>query len=266
MGNWLTGPWWGKFIGGLLGLAIKGPLGAAIGVLVGHQFDLGLHDRASKTAGQAHRTISHAQKQLFFYTTFAVMGHIAKSDGRVSEQEIEAASLVMKSWDLNEQQIELAIKHFNEGKRADFPLAIVLGSFRQAVAAHRPTLLTFVTAQMRVMMADHQIHPATRQRTWDVCRVLGVSRVEMASIEASLRGRQSAGTTTSLAGAYLQLGLTDQVSDLEVKTAYRRMMNRYHPDKLIADTVTPDDRQDAKVELEQCRNAYETIKAARGMR
>ena len=31
----------------------------------------------------------------FFRTTFQVMGHVAKADGRVSEQEIQAARAVM---------------------------------------------------------------------------------------------------------------------------------------------------------------------------
>ncbi|NNF15810.1 MAG: co-chaperone DjlA [Gammaproteobacteria bacterium] len=262
--GWLDGPWWGKLIGAVIGaVAGKGLLGGIVGLIVGHQFDRGLMDRAnSDEHDDEHR---EAPEHQLFYTTFAVMGHIAKSDGRVSEDEIAAASAVMQRWALSPQQINLARRFFNEGKQADFPLAQVLQQFRRAVHDHQ-VLLTFVTAQLQVMLADNQIHPATRQRTWEVCKALGVSRVEMASIEAGLRGRHGARSIGSIQQAYRQLGVHERASDDDIKIAYRRMMNRYHPDKLVTDVLSEDEREQAKESLERCKDAYEVIKSARGLR
>ena len=39
---------------------------------------------------------------------------------------------------------------------------------------------------------------------------------------------------TSLADDYRLLGVADDAADAEIKKAYRRLMNRHHPDKLIA--------------------------------
>src|SRR5665213_340358 len=80
--------WGGKLIGGTLGMLALGPIGAAIGVLVGHQFDSGAS--ASNLLGGAMFGGSDPTQAnlLFFPTTFRVMGHIAKADGRVSEQEL----------------------------------------------------------------------------------------------------------------------------------------------------------------------------------
>jgi len=77
--------WTGKLIGGALG-AFLGPWGIALGALVGHQYDV-----------NAGRIPSLGVGQQFFRSTFLVMGHLAKADGRVSEREISAARGIMTS-------------------------------------------------------------------------------------------------------------------------------------------------------------------------
>ncbi|MFK8031541.1 MAG: co-chaperone DjlA [Gammaproteobacteria bacterium] len=259
MGNFVLGPWWGKAVGAVLGFAVRGFSGALVGVLIGHQFDRGMRDKEDSEGD------TPANSQSLFYATFTVMGHIAKSDGRVSEQEIEAASRVMKAWQLSPGQKRLAIDYFNTGKQVDFPLVQVLKQFREATNNHRPTLLSFVRAQLTIMLADHQIHPATRKRTWAVCQNLGITRVEMAVIEASLRA-QSPGKQTVLDDAYSELELTSDATDKEVKTAYRRWVNRLHPDKLLGEDLTELQREEAKERLARCLDAYEIIKDARNLR
>ncbi len=263
MFKFLQGAWLGKAVGAFLGFAIRGLPGALVGVLIGHQFDRGLADRSGDDEDENERPSNSAS---LFYATFAVMGHIAKSDGRVSEEEIEAASQVMKAWRLNPGQKRRAIEHFGEGKRSDFPLAQVLLQVRRETGNHRPTLLAFVRAQLTIMLADHQIHPATRKRAWQVCQNLGITRVEMAVIEASLRAQSPKGGKNALEAAYAELELDSGASDQDVKRAYRRLVNRLHPDKLLGDDITPAEQQDAKARLARCLDAYEMIKEQRNLR
>lgn len=262
MSAFWQGPWWGKVIGGLIGFAIKGPLAALLGGLLGHQFDRGLRDYSTpddvSQGGQ--------NSELMFFSTFTVMGHLAKADGRVSEQEISAASQVMRAWKLDDAQIKRAIAFFNQGKSSGFKLHDVVSRFRAATRGHHELVLSFVQAQLSVMLADHQIHPATRQQAWEICQMLGVSRVEMASIEASLRGASPVGDVKSLDQAYATLEMDHTASDDELKTAFRRMMNRYHPDKLIGTDVTQAQRDKAVTKLERCKDAWDMIKTARGLR
>ena len=46
------------------------------------------------------------------------MGHLAKADGRVSEDEIAAARRVMRGMKLTPEQTQAAIRLFEQGKRA----------------------------------------------------------------------------------------------------------------------------------------------------
>ncbi len=266
MNHWFRLPVWGKVVGAILGfLVAKTPVGVIIGAILGHQFDRGLRRNGRIDDSDESIHTSGSVQHHVFYTTFAVMGHIAKSDGRVSEDEIKAATRIMQLWALNPQQTRLAIQYFKEGKKKGFPLTQVLLQFAREAGDDRAVLLSFAKAQMRIMMADHQIHPASRQRTWDVCHSLGITRVEMASIETELRGSSHRGGMT-LQLAYQALGVSSSANNDGVKTAYRRMMNRYHPDKLIADSLSAGDLAEARTALDRCREAYDVIKAARGMR
>jgi DnaJ like chaperone protein len=67
--------WWGKVIGGTLGAAVAGPIGALLGAAIGHGFDTGLKglemdaDWRPDTVDQVERS-----KAVFFTSTFLAMG------------------------------------------------------------------------------------------------------------------------------------------------------------------------------------------------
>ena len=83
---------WGKVIGFLCGFMLsKSIFGALLGLWLGHRFDKGLGLNFDDLARQTEET----RQQIFFYTSFAVMGYIAKAKGRVTEHEIQFASAYM---------------------------------------------------------------------------------------------------------------------------------------------------------------------------
>src|SRR6187551_3221772 len=97
----------GKVVGVIVGLLIfRSPWGAIIGLILGHFYDQGASTiRRSGGGGAGVLEIS----ERFFTATFEVMGHVAKSDGRVSEEEIAAARKVMAELRLSGPQIHAAI-------------------------------------------------------------------------------------------------------------------------------------------------------------
>ena len=110
--------WIGKAVGGVLGYAAAGPfrlVGLALGIMLGHQFDKGLISGHAtlRRAGFGSEKI----QQLFFEMTFTLMGHIAKADGRVSEEDIRIARRLMHSMALSPEQVQQAILFFAAGKK-----------------------------------------------------------------------------------------------------------------------------------------------------
>ena len=82
----IPGHWWGKLIGGIIGLMRGGLVGAVLGVFLGHMVD-----RFLSGLGGAHRT-----RDAFFGAMFSTLGHINKADGRVTKAEIAAAEQLMR--------------------------------------------------------------------------------------------------------------------------------------------------------------------------
>ena len=82
-------PWLGKLIDGGLGLLAAGPFEAVAGVLIGHLVDSVY--RVKRFVGGTLKAVQGT----FFETTFTLMGHIAKSDGRISEQEVAVTEQLM---------------------------------------------------------------------------------------------------------------------------------------------------------------------------
>jgi DnaJ like chaperone protein len=267
--------WIGKVAGGLLGGLVLGPLGAALGVLVGHQFD---------EQGTGSEDLSAAQNleqvgERFFRATFQLMGYLAKADGRVSEQEIAAARAVMGELRLNAAQVQQAIACFTTGKQADFDFASELASV-SGICRGRPDLArVFLEIQMRAALAGNNLEGPARQLAGRIAAQLGISMLEFTHIEAVLRIQRGAFRTGRTAGAsgaearhrrldeaYRVLETTSAASDEEVAKAYRRQLQRHHPDKLKANGLPESMLAHAKQRTQQIIEAWELLREQRGIR
>ena len=257
--------WYGKLIGALIGLMIgHGLAGAMVGVFIGHLFDV---ERAEQ-GGLSAQSI----QSLFFRATFQLMGHIAKADGRVSEQEIQAARRVMAQFRLSEADVRRAIELFTEGKSSAFPVNECLQELAGGLAGRMDLRLMFVQIQLQTSLLGAGLNPASRAILSRVCSVLGVSQQQFAQMESMLHMHGQAGHaskssgTSSLSEAYQVLGVNSSATDAEVTKAYRRLMNQNHPDKLVAKGLPESMMQAAQEKTRNIRAAYEVICEERGMK
>lgn len=260
---------WGKFAGGLLGFMFGQWLGAAVGVLVGHQFDIGL-SRQRRGRAQAERDVREVQFA-FFSAVFSTMGRMAKADGRVSEREIAVAREIMGRMQLSDDQVRSAIVLFNEGKAASFDPAPGLRQFQVRSRAYPDLLRTFVEMQLQIALADGEIHAAQRQLLARVGGIFGIGRRELERLELLVRRHGSAQPVQvtpaeRLAQSYRLLGVERAASDADVKRAYRRLMNQHHPDKLASQALSDEQLRVAEERVRQIRAAYDLVRESRGMR
>lgn len=267
--------WVGKIVGAVLGYAAYRIVGALVGAVLGHQFDRGLAGTAAaRGAGRRRERATPAERQrLFFETTFIVMGHVAKVDGRVSEVEIAAARGVMQRMRLDEAETRLAIDLFNQGKRPDCPVDEHVARLRRHCAGEPQLLLMFLEIQVDLALANGAVTPAQRELLARIAGQLGVGRMDLLRLEALLRARRHygpgeapAGGAASLDKAYDTLGVTAAASDAEVKQAYRRLMNEHHPDKQAARGLPESMRALAEERTREILAAWETVRDHRGLR
>jgi DnaJ like chaperone protein len=257
--------WWGKVAGSAFGFMLGGPLGALLGAGLGHQFDKGLKLRLGDD------DLTERTQAAFFTATFAVMGYVSKSDGRVSEAEIAKAREVMDQMRLDDDQRQAAIRLFNAGKAADFDLAATMEQFR--IECHRRMNLVrfFLEIQIMTAMADGRLHDRERSMLLDIAGHLGLSRAYFENILNLASGfdPRSAGagggrsSRDVLKDAYALLGVTPADSDVEIKRAYRRLMNQHHPDKLVARGMPEEMVTLANKKSQDIRRAYEHVRDSR---
>src|SRR5207237_809634 len=163
--------WIGKLTGGLLGAVALGPVGAALGVLLGHQFDEHAAELQARWSGSGDAA---AIGERFFRATFRVMGYLAKADGRVSEQEIGAARAGMDELHLGGPQVRAAL----EGNNLEGPVRPLMGRVATSLGVS-PLELVHVEAVARIrrgaFRADETpANPAARDRALEAAyRVLG---------------------------------------------------------------------------------------------
>ncbi len=225
----------------------------------------------------------------FFAATFEVMGHVAKSDGRVSEAEIAAARKVMAELRLNGAQIHAAIAHFTRGKSQEFDLSNTMQEFAEA-CANRPDLVrVFLEVQVRAALEGVDMQGPARdcdpeggRPARGVTHRAGAHGSGAAHSSRTVQGRRgrrpnrhgngngNAGgqapprSGMQMSAAYQILEVDPKATDEEVSKAYRRQLSKHHPDKLKANGLPESMLEHAKQRTQQIIEAYELIKSARG--
>lgn len=270
---------WGKLIGGFFGLLLAGPFGLLIGVFIGHLFDRGLtrHQGWTLSAGS-----SSLAQQVFFDSTFLVMGHIAKLDGRISEAEIQAARAIMNRLGLTEAMRQQAINMFNKGKQSSFNLEETLKKLAQTCHRNKVLLKLFVEIQTQTALAEHKLTPEKQEVLQKICRYLGFAPLNFSffehlfNFEQAFRqqsGRQQQGRSYSsysqhqlnLKDAYAILGIPETATPADIKKAYRKQMSQHHPDKLLAKGLPEEMIKIATEKTQNIKSAYDRICAAKGI-
>jgi len=264
--------WTGKIVGLLLGLMFGSPLTVFFGFLLGHLYDAGAFAR---WFGLPPRENHHARTQeVFFDSTFSIMGHMAKCDGRVSENEIRIAQHIMQEMNLSAPMKREAMRLFNEGKQPHFDLNTTLQHLRTACWGHPSLLKMFLEIQLKVAFADGQVLSPQKQEALNyIGQHLGLAGFNFFQFKEQYRAEQNyreyryqtrhADPRAHLSDAYQLLGVSASTSDADVKKAYRRLMSQHHPDKLMAKGLPPEMIKMANQKTQQIKQAYEQICAAR---
>lgn len=271
--------YWGKVLGLVLGLLSgAGFWGIVFGLLAGH-----LIDKARSPARQGYFANQQTRQALFFRTTFQVMGHLTKSKGRVTDADIQMASLLMDRMQLDANGRTAAQQAFREGKQSDYPLRDKLRELRSACFGRFDLIRMFLEIQIQAAFADGSLHPNERQVLYVIAEELGISRAQfdqflrmMTSGQQFGGGGQSGGSSQGgFAGAQRGPTLEDACSVLGVKSsddattikrAYRKLMSEHHPDKLVAKGLPPEMMEMAKQKAQEIQGAYDLIKREKGFK
>ncbi|OGV33763.1 MAG: hypothetical protein A3E88_05300 [Legionellales bacterium RIFCSPHIGHO2_12_FULL_35_11] len=281
--------WWGKIIGAFFGFLIAGPIGALFGLLIGNFFDRGLVEHFSKPFWHYYNEKDINTKEVFFQSLFLLLGHIAKTDGRVSETDIKYAKEVMERMGLRSENKKLAQNYFNEGKSKNFNIYDTLNELQKAIGKKPNLIRLFIETQFQYIrktgpnfakidilnniLSSMRLAPLHQQGnfgdgfSWYETRQQKQQRYDNSQSSQNSSRRQTYNSWQSssyIDDCYKILGVNPEASQAEVKRAYRKKISLNHPDKLIAKKASEAEIKTANLKTTQIRKAYEDIKIRKG--
>lgn len=263
----------GKLIGFLLGLfAVKSPWGGLLGALLGHI----VWDSPRNAAA------AQARRELFLEYTCQALAKIAKADGVISREEINAVEAVFDSLGLTAQARRRAIGVFRRSRVSPLSVLEITDAFAEdfddahSRNAYMIILCRIASADGGVSAAELEILEAVAIRlgldigdfVYTRRRGGGYSRAEESAEGFGSRGASSGGNfgaeySTGLERAYAALGVSPDYTDAEIKRVYRDKCKALHPDVMRSKGLDEIALKALEQEFSRINDAYSLIKKHR---
>lgn len=241
---------------------------------------------AAEDAAKEPLPAGGATQRAVIRALFAAMGRLAKLDGRVSEQEIAFATSVMDQLGLDAAARQQAIDCFYLGKLDQTDVMLLLHDLLPAIGRGSVLARQLLKTLCGLGYSKGFIRLKERLLLRDIAEQLGFDKAQLLTICTEVQVGQSAtyqeGPTADFPGsgecaqfagrrpgklgqAYGILQLPPDANDGEIRLAYRRMLTRYHPDKLASRANSSEALRQAQDKFHAVRQAYETISGFRKM-
>jgi len=239
---------WGKIIGGVGGLMIGGPIGALIGAVAGHAVD-----KARSNSGEPEDT---TKSVAFTIATIALGAKMAKADGVVTRDEVEAFKRVFRVAPEDVKDVSRVFDQARKDSRGFEPYARqIAGMF-----ADNPAVLEeLMYCLTLIARADGVMHPEEVKYLRAVADIFGLDDHAFERIT-----EVSGDLDTS--DPYKILGVSRDMTNDEIKSAYRALVRENHPDKLIADGLPKELIDMATEKLAAINDGYDKVSAERGIK
>lgn len=229
------------FIGALIGYMVLRFPGALIGYFIGRML-----------GGTTVKTFYRSNKSAplnFGLNLITLASAVIKADGKVEQKELDyVRQFFIRNY--GQARAQDLFKQFNqEINKANVDLRRICQEFSQYTSyATREQIIYFL---IDLAKADGYITDSEIQKLSEISGYLRIQNWQ----------RLRALFEESSDQAYKVLGVSKDVEVAEIKKAYRDMVKKYHPDKVITDDAAL--KAGAEEKFRQVQKAYETIQKER---
>jgi DnaJ like chaperone protein len=218
---------------------VGGPVGALVGAVAGHFF----LDRESNPG------------VTFTIAVVALAGKMARADGVVSEEEF---LIFRQAFGVPPEEEGNIHRIFNLARQDIAGFEYYAGQIAQLFVGNPAMLEDVLDGLFEIAKADGVLHPEEAKFLERVAEIFGFAPNEYRRIRASHFAPE-------LTDPYVILGLSYSADDNELRQTYRRLVRENHPDSLMARGVPQEFIKLATDKLAAINNAYEKIRAERGV-
>ena len=240
-----------------------------IGLLQNRAYKRAITNRLNGSAPGAMVPAGGRSQKIINRAMFAVMGRIAKLDGRVTAPEVNYASTIMQLLGLDPLGRQEAIDYFELGKQPETDVLPFVRELVSSIGRRSALARLFIKIQCRLAYIKGDIRLKEKILLRDVAESLGFNKAEFLEICSEMQMRADSKQENGksfLRNAYHILQLEPDVEDGEIRRAYLRMMSRYHPDKLVRENLSEETLRMAQEKSTAIRSAYETVCGFRKIR
>lgn len=242
-----------KWIGAFIGFMAKGFIGALAGYLIGSLLDLILLPKRgsspfSTTFGN-QETVTPGDFEL---NLLSLASLVIKADGNVSQRELDyVRHYFVQAY--GKGRANATFKTFNEVIKKREISAVKICAYLKPRLRYevRLQVLHFL---FNIAQADGHVSQKEISKLEEISRYFNISPHDFSSIKAMF--------IKSADSAYKILEIDKSATDAEIKKAYRKMVKKYHPDKLV--NMDEAYQKGAKEKFNQVQEAYEKLQKERG--
>jgi len=250
--------WLGKVVGGTIGFAIGGPVGAVAGAAFGHMFD---NENAGQIdVGKESNRLSNGEtaQMTFFVASFSMLAKLIRSDGTVTEPEIQTVrQFMVDDLHLNPQS-RLAAEHiFRAEMDSNESFENFAMQFYQNFYNQPQLLELMIDILFRVALADGALHAAEEKLIQSATNIFKFS----SNAYLQFRSRYAPESDKY----YTILGCSNSDSNDKIKSQYRKLVRDYHPDTIASKGLPEEFTTFANDKFREIQEAYEVVKKERGL-
>lgn len=250
----------GKILGSMAGFAMGGPFGAMMGAAIGHAADQGAlpGGRIPPSAADMVHMLG-GKENLFSFTVVVLAAKLAKVDGPVKRAEIEAFRQMFRVPDEGLRDVGRLFDQARESADGWEPFAEKLGA---AFADNKVVLEDVLAALVRIARADGAVQTSEGDMLRGIHARFGL---DAAAWQRAKGGAPRGASTQQMEDPYPVLGLTNEASDEQIRTAWKQLMRENHPDGLAARGVPAEFAKRATAKVAEINAAWDRIKRERGL-
>ena len=260
-----------KWIAGFLGWVSWGPIGALIGFAIGALLDSQLEGIRRLTGngsdtqdGTWQRTTTsrgytqNEQRNSFMVSLLVLSSAVIKADGRTHPAELNHVRSFIRQ-NFGEAAVDDAMRIL-DGLNSQQVNIYEVGAQIAGYMNYSQRLQLFHYLD-QIAQADGEFSASEKSVLEAIAGSIRLSSSDAASIIAMYYKDAS---YSSVDAAYAILEISVTASDEEVKSAYRRMAMKHHPDKVAH--LGPDVQRAATEQFRAINEAWERIKRSRGIK